>query len=98
MKLVDWLEEQVTNDPRALRWFEEKGSDERIAEAFKELLVGYRIDPSTILKTTRMLRPDERPARRAPGHRRGQRDRVPFDLCASFPALLRPAGSGLCAR
>ena len=61
MKLVDWLEEQVTNDPRALHWFEEKGSDERIAEAFKELLVGYRIDPSTILKTTRMLRPDEHP-------------------------------------
>ena len=26
MKLVDWLEEKVTNDPRALRWFEEKGS------------------------------------------------------------------------
>ena len=61
MKLVDWLEEQVTNDPRALRWFEEKGSDERIAQAFKELLVGYGIDPSTILKTTRMLRPDEQP-------------------------------------
>ena len=63
MKLVDWLEEQVTQDPRALRWFEEKGSDERIAKAFKELLVGYRIDPSTILKTTRMLRPDEHPGR-----------------------------------
>ncbi len=61
MKLVDWLEEKVTHDPRSLRWFEEKGSDERIAQAFKELLVGYRIDPSTILKTTRMLRPDERP-------------------------------------
>jgi GTP cyclohydrolase I len=61
MKLVDWLAEQVTSDPRALGWFEEQGSDERIARAFKELLSGYETDVGSILKTTRLLAPDERP-------------------------------------
>lgn len=61
MKIVDWLGEKVTDDPRALAWFDEKGSDERIARAFKELLAGYELDPSTILKTTRVLSPGERP-------------------------------------
>lgn len=61
MKLVDWLAERVIDDPRALAWFNESGSDERIARAFKELLSGYEIDPAKILKTTRMLREDERP-------------------------------------
>ncbi|TDJ18384.1 MAG: GTP cyclohydrolase [Deltaproteobacteria bacterium] len=63
MELVEWLAKQVTDDPRALRWFAEPGSDARIARAFKELLAGYEIEPSTILKTTRMLEPDERPGR-----------------------------------
>lgn len=61
MKLVDWLAEQVTDDPRALQWFEEQGCDDRIARAFKELLGGYETDISTILKTTRMLEPNETP-------------------------------------
>jgi GTP cyclohydrolase I len=61
MKLVNWLEEQVIDDPRALAWFDEEGSDDRIARAFKELLSGYQIDPSTILKTTRLLEKTERP-------------------------------------
>jgi GTP cyclohydrolase I len=61
MKLVDWLAERVTDDPRALGWFDEAGADDRIARAFKELLAGYQIDLATILKTTRMLDPDERP-------------------------------------
>lgn len=61
MKLVDWLGAKVTDDPRALAWFDEKGSDDRIARAFKELLSGYEIDPSTILKTTRVLGQGERP-------------------------------------
>lgn len=61
MKLVEWLEAQVIDDPRALAWFDEEGSDDRIARAFKELLSGYQIDPSGILKTTRMLEKDERP-------------------------------------
>ena len=61
MKLVEWLAKQVTDDPRALRWFEEKGSDDRIARAYRELLAGYEIDTSAILKTTRMLRPGEHP-------------------------------------
>ncbi|TDI99079.1 MAG: GTP cyclohydrolase [Deltaproteobacteria bacterium] len=63
MELVEWLAKQVTDDPRALRWFAEPGSDARIARAFKELLAGYEIESSTILKTTRMLEPDERPGR-----------------------------------
>jgi GTP cyclohydrolase I len=61
MKLVEWLAKEVTDDPRALRWFAEPGTDARIARAFRELLSGYEIDPGTILKTTRMLEPDERP-------------------------------------
>jgi GTP cyclohydrolase I len=61
MKLVEWLAKQVTDDPRALRWFEEKGSDDRIARAYRELLAGYEVDTGAILKTTRMLRPDEQP-------------------------------------
>jgi GTP cyclohydrolase I len=61
MKLVDWLQARVTEDPRALAWFNEGGSDDRIANAFKELLAGYEIEPESILKTTRMLGPDERP-------------------------------------
>jgi GTP cyclohydrolase I len=63
MKLVEWLAKSVTDDPRALRWFAEEGSDERIARAFKELLAGYEVDPSEILKTTRPLDPQERPGR-----------------------------------
>jgi GTP cyclohydrolase I len=61
VKLVDWLAETVTRDPRALAWFDEDGADARISRAFKELLAGYEIDPSKILKTTRMLAPGERP-------------------------------------
>ncbi len=61
MKLVEWIAKSVTDDPRALRWFGEEGADDRIARAFKELLAGYTIEPSSILKTTRMLEPDERP-------------------------------------
>jgi GTP cyclohydrolase I len=61
MKLVEWLAKEVTDDPRALRWFAEPGCDERIARAYRELLAGYQIDPSAILKTTRMLEPNERP-------------------------------------
>jgi len=63
MKLVEWLAKSVTDDPRALRWFAEEGSDDRIARAFKELLAGYEIDPGQILKTTRMLEPGEKPGR-----------------------------------
>ncbi len=61
MKLVEWLAKSVTDDPRALRWFAEDESDDRIARAFKELLAGYEVQPGTILKTTRMLEPGERP-------------------------------------
>ena len=61
MKLVDWLKENVTDDPRALAWFDEDGGDERIARAFRELLAGYQREPSKILKTTRMLEQDEKP-------------------------------------
>ena len=61
MKLVEWLAKSVTDDPRALRWFAEEGSDDRIARAFRELLAGYEIEPGTLLKTTRMLEEGERP-------------------------------------
>jgi len=63
MKLADWLGKAVTNDPRALEWFDEDGADDRIARAYQELLAGYEVDPGTVLKTTRLLAPDERPGR-----------------------------------
>lgn len=61
MKLVEWLAKQVTDDPRALRWFAEPECEDRIARAFKELLAGYEVDPGAVLKTTRMLEPGEAP-------------------------------------
>ena len=61
MKLVEWLAKQVTDDPRALRWFAESEGEERIAKAFRELLAGYEIDPGSVLKTTRMLEAGEKP-------------------------------------
>ena len=61
MKLVDWLKQNVTDDARALAWFEEDGADQRIARAFKGLLAGYELEPSKILKTTRMLKQGEKP-------------------------------------
>jgi GTP cyclohydrolase I len=61
MELVEWLAKQVTDDPRALRWFAEPGCDARIAKAYQELLAGYEVETSTLLKTTRMLEPGERP-------------------------------------
>lgn len=61
MKLTDWLSKHVTDDPRALQWFDSPDAEDRIARCYKELLRGYAVDPSTILKTTRKLRPDEAP-------------------------------------
>jgi GTP cyclohydrolase I len=61
VKLADWLAENVTHDARALRWFDSPDAEKRIVRAYKELLDGYAVDPSTILKTTRMLAADEAP-------------------------------------
>jgi GTP cyclohydrolase I len=61
VKLADWIRTRVTDDPRALRWFEGEGAEERVARAFGELLSGYQLDPARVLKTTRLLAPDEVP-------------------------------------
>ncbi len=61
MKLVDWLAANVTDDPRAIGAFDSPEAERRISRAYKELLAGYTIDPSKILKTTRMLAADEAP-------------------------------------
>lgn len=61
MKLTDWLAEHVTDDPRALRWFDAPDAEGRIARCYKELLSGYEVDPSTILNTTRFVDDDESP-------------------------------------
>ena len=61
MKLVEWLAKQVTDDPRALRWLAEPECEDRIARAFRELLAGYSVQPGTLLKTTRLLEPGEKP-------------------------------------
>lgn len=63
MKLTDWLVEHVTEDPRALRWFDAPEAEGRIARCYKELLSGYDIDPSTILKTTRLVAASESPGK-----------------------------------
>ena len=61
MKIVDWLRENVTNNPRALDWFSEPECEERIRRAYRELLSGYEVKPETLLKTTREVSADERP-------------------------------------
>ena len=61
MKLTDWLRAHITTDPRAMRWFDAPDAEDRIVRCYKELLSGYSVDPSTILKTTRLLRDDEEP-------------------------------------
>lgn len=70
MTLSDWLEANVTQDPRALEWFgrgarrddaRAQHCEARIVRAYRELLSGYSIDPATILTTTRRLAPDETP-------------------------------------
>jgi GTP cyclohydrolase I len=63
VKLTHWLTEHVTDDPRALRWFDAPDAEDRIARCYKELLSGYEIDPSTILKTTRMIGANESPGK-----------------------------------
>ncbi len=63
MKLTQWLTEHVTDDPRALRWFDAPAAEDRITRCYKELLSGYETDPSTILKTTRMIGADESPSK-----------------------------------
>ena len=61
MKLSNWLTEHVTDDPRALRWFDAPDAEDRIVRCYKELLSGYEVDPSTILKTTRVVGANESP-------------------------------------
>lgn len=58
MKIVDWLKANVTEDPRALEWFDSAECEPRIVKAYKQLLDGYNQDPSKILKTTRPVQGD----------------------------------------
>jgi GTP cyclohydrolase I len=62
VKLTDWLAEHVTDDPRALQWFDAAEAEGRIIRCYKELLSGYTVDPSKILKTTRTVKPNEQTA------------------------------------
>lgn len=50
--IAQWLEENVTTDKRALDWYREEECEPRIVRAYRELLSGYDIDTSKILKTT----------------------------------------------
>jgi GTP cyclohydrolase I len=52
-QLVDWLQKNVTQDSRALGWFDDPEAEDRIRRAYQQLLSGYETDPSTLLKTTR---------------------------------------------
>ncbi len=57
--MAGWLRQNVTQDARALAWFEGAECEPRIRRAYRDLLAGYETDPSTILKTTRTLTEDE---------------------------------------
>ncbi|MFI7134854.1 GTP cyclohydrolase I [Nonomuraea sp. NPDC050153] len=52
MSIAEWIEKNVTADKRALDWFEEEECEPRIVRAYRELLSGYEVDTSKILKTT----------------------------------------------
>ena len=60
MQLKDWLSTKVTNNPLALKWFESTEAEPRIVKAYQELLSGYEIDTSHLLKTTRQIEPTEK--------------------------------------
>jgi len=62
MELRDWIKTKITTDERALTWFDSDESEDRVVRAYQELLSGYRTDPATILKTTRVVQADEKPA------------------------------------
>jgi GTP cyclohydrolase I len=53
MTIADWLARNVTDDPRALEWFDDPEAEDRIRRAYRQLLDGYRHDPAAVLKTTR---------------------------------------------
>jgi GTP cyclohydrolase I len=52
MTIAQWLEANVTQDKRALDWYDQPECEDRIVRAYRELLSGYSIDTSKILKTT----------------------------------------------
>lgn len=73
--IAAWLNAHVTQDPRALEWFDHDGAEARIARAYRQLLDGYNQDPAAILKTTRPVQ----------GTHRGHvtvRDINYFSICA----------------
>ena len=53
--IAGWLQQNVTEDPRALAWFDAEECEPRIRRAYRDLLSGYEVDPKSVLKTTRML-------------------------------------------
>lgn len=59
LTIAHWLRRHVTDDPRAMAWFDSEEAEPRIRRAYRDLLSGYQTDPKTILKTTRELDPDE---------------------------------------
>ncbi|MBN8221168.1 MAG: GTP cyclohydrolase I, partial [Spirochaetes bacterium] len=60
MQIKDWLAANVTDDKRALEWFDDAEAEPRIRKAYKELLEGYTIDTSKLLKTTREIGKNEK--------------------------------------
>ncbi|WP_079408607.1 GTP cyclohydrolase I [Streptomyces sp. 3211] len=60
MTISEWIEENVTTDKRALAWYDSPECEDRIVRAYRELLAGYEIDTSSILKTTCFVE-DEHP-------------------------------------
>ncbi|MFE7588976.1 GTP cyclohydrolase I [Kitasatospora sp. NPDC057512] len=58
MTIAEWLRDNVTTDKRALDWYTEPECEPRIVRAYRELLSGYEIDTSKILKTTVLVEGD----------------------------------------
>ncbi len=61
MNISDWISQKITQDSRALEWFDGPECEQRIVKAYRELLSGYAIDPSKLLKTTREVEANEKP-------------------------------------
>jgi GTP cyclohydrolase IA len=55
MTIKDWLQENITRNPDALKWLEGEGCEERIVRAYRQLLSGYDADTTAILNTTRAV-------------------------------------------
>jgi GTP cyclohydrolase I len=73
--IAEWLKQNVTTDERALEWYSGEECEDRIVRAYRELLSGYEIDTSKVLKTTCLVKGEHSGVVRV-------RDANYFSICA----------------